>query len=60
MSLKYFDADYDYTTSFFVKENVRGVLGPDFSDSRNLMIIFCDFSDPIFNSMDPNWSLKHL
>jgi len=29
--------------------------GPDFSDSRDLMIIFTDSWDPIFNSGDPNW-----
>jgi len=28
--------------------------GPDFSDSRESMIIFSDFRDPIFNSRDPN------
>jgi len=28
--------------------------GPDFSDSRDPMIIFYDSRDPIFNSMDPN------
>jgi len=27
---------------------------PIFSNSRNLMIIFCDSRDPIFNSRDPN------
>jgi len=34
------------------------VEGPDFSDSRDLMIIFSDSEDPIFNSRDPNWVLK--
>jgi len=28
--------------------------GPDFSDSRDPMIIFSDSRDPIFNSSDPN------
>jgi len=28
--------------------------GPDFSDSSNMLIIFSDSRDPIFNSMDPN------
>jgi len=27
---------------------------PIFSDSRNLMIIFSDYKDTIFNSRDPN------
>jgi len=34
--------------------------GPDFSDSRDPMIIFADSRDPIFNSRDPNRSLKRL
>jgi len=28
--------------------------GPDFSDSRDPMIIFADSRDPVFNSRDPN------
>jgi len=28
--------------------------GPDFSDSRDTMIIFADCRDPIFNSRGPN------
>jgi len=28
--------------------------GPDFSDSRDPMIIFAALRDPIFNSRDPN------
>jgi len=28
--------------------------GPDFSDSRDPMIIFSDSMDPIINSRDPN------
>jgi len=28
--------------------------GPDFSDSRDPMIIFSDSRDPILNSRDPN------
>jgi len=28
--------------------------GPDFSDSRDSMRVSSDFSDPIFNSRDPN------
>jgi len=28
--------------------------GTDFSYSRDPVIIFSDFRDPIFNSMDPN------
>jgi len=34
--------------------------GPDFSDSRDLMIIFSDSWDPIFNSRDTLGFLKHL
>jgi len=31
---------------------------PNFSDSRDPMIIFSDPRDPIFNSRDPNWVPK--
>jgi len=31
-----------------------GLYGPDFSDSRDPMIIFSDARDPIFNSRDPH------
>jgi len=34
--------------------------GPDFSDSRDPLVIFSDSRDPIFNSMDPNRVPKHL
>jgi len=34
--------------------------GPDFSDSRDPLVIFSYFRDPIFNSMDPNRVPKHL
>jgi len=31
-----------------------GLQGPDFSNSRDTMIIFSDSRDPIFNSRDSN------
>jgi len=34
--------------------------GPIFSDTRDLMVIFSDSRDPIFNSRDPNRVPKPL
>jgi len=39
---------------FFLRKMLGTWYGPDFSDSRDPMIIFSDSKDPIFNSKELN------